>query len=79
VIHVDDDGPGIADAEKAKVFDPFYRLDPARNVEVGGVGLGLSIAKAIVQAHDGQIVLADLRPHGLRVIVILPILPTPTG
>ncbi len=72
VIHVDDDGPGISDEEKEKAFDPFYRLDPARSFEIGGVGLGLSIAKAIVQSHDGRIALADLRPRGLRVIVTLP-------
>lgn len=79
VIHVDDDGPGISDDEKAKVFDPFYRLDPARSFEVGGVGLGLSIAKAIIEAHHGRIVLADLRPRGLRVIVTLPIPPMPAA
>lgn len=79
VIHVDDDGPGIADAEKEKAFDPFYRLDPARSFEVGGVGLGLSIAKAIVETHQGRIELVDLRPRGLRVIVTLPIPPMPSA
>lgn len=72
VMHVDDNGPGIPDPEKQRAFDPFYRLDPARNAEIGGVGLGLSIARSIVQIHNGQISLADLKPHGLRVVVSLP-------
>lgn len=73
VIDVDDDGPGIPDSEKAKAFYPFYRVDPARDPETGGVGLGLSIAEAIIQRHGGRIALADHQPHGLRVEVILPI------
>ncbi len=72
VMHVDDDGPGIPDLEKPRAFDPFYRLDPARNAEIGGVGLGLSIARSIVQIHNGQISLLDRKPHGLRVVVSLP-------
>jgi signal transduction histidine kinase len=72
VLHVDDDGPGIPDLEKKRAFDPFYRLDPARNSEIGGVGLGLSIARSIVQIHSGQIKLVDRKPRGLRVVVSLP-------
>jgi signal transduction histidine kinase len=73
VVHVDDDGPGIGEEEKARAFDPFYRADRARSVETGGVGLGLSIAKAIVETHRGTITLLDLEPRGLRAIVTLPI------
>ena len=73
VIHIDDDGPGIPDAEKEKAFDPFCRLDAARGSEAGGFGLGLSIAKTIVELHGGQIKLADHPPSGTRVVVKLPI------
>ena len=72
VILVEDSGPGIPDAEKQRAFDPFYRLDPSRNAENGGVGLGLSIAQAVVQSHGGQIDLLDRNPVGLRVAVTLP-------
>jgi signal transduction histidine kinase len=73
VLQVDDRGPGIPDAEKRRAFDPFYRLDPARHPETGGVGLGLSIAQTIVQAHGGKIALKDRKPQGLRVEVSLPL------
>lgn len=73
VITLDDDGPGIPDAEKDKVFDPFYRLDRARGAAPGGFGLGLSIARTIVELHGGQIDLANRVPSGLRVVVRLPV------
>jgi signal transduction histidine kinase len=73
VITIADDGPGIPDAEKDKVFDPFYRLDRARCAAPGGFGLGLSIARTIVELHGGQIDLANGVPSGLRVVVRLPI------
>jgi signal transduction histidine kinase len=73
VITIDDDGAGIPDAEKDKVFDPFYRLDRARGAAPGGFGLGLSIAQTIVELHGGQIDLANCVPSGLRVVVRLPI------
>lgn len=72
LVHVDDQGPGIPDAEKARAFDPFYRLDPAHNPDASSVGLGLSIAQTIVQAHGGSIALCDRAPRGLRVTVSLP-------
>ena len=73
LLQVDDQGPGIPDAEKRRAFDPFYRLDPARHPETGGVGLGLSIAQTIVQVHGGKIALKDRQPQGLRVEVSLPL------
>ena len=73
IITIDDDGPGIPDAEKDKVFDPFYRPDRARGAAPGGFGLGLSIARTIVELHAGQIDLANRVPNGLRVVVSLPI------
>ncbi len=64
-IKVVDRGPGIPDAEMSAVFKPFTRLEPSRNTETGGVGLGLSIARAIAQGHGGDITLENLhRPDG---------------
>lgn len=71
-IEIADDGPGIADAEKTKVFEPFYRSASARDTDRQGIGLGLSIARSIILAHGGTIELQDRRRGGLVVIVILP-------
>ncbi|WP_414464654.1 sensor histidine kinase [Hyphomicrobium sp. DY-1] len=69
---IDDDGPGIPVAERALVFEPFYRREPSRSRETGGSGLGLAIAKQIVELHNGSITLGDSPRGGLRVIVELP-------
>jgi signal transduction histidine kinase len=72
-IEVEDDGPGISDARKAVMLEPFVRGDEARNMdEASGFGLGLSIARAIVLAHGGELSLHDRQPHGLIVRVRLP-------
>ena len=54
-IKVVDQGPGLAPAEAARVFDRFYRVDSARGRDSGGLGLGLTIARAIVAAHGGTL------------------------
>ena len=69
---VDDDGPGIPEAEFEKVFAPFYRLENSRNRRTGGIGLGLTVARTIIRAHGGDIRLENRVPHGLRVTVSLP-------
>jgi len=70
---VEDDGPGISDALKAAVLEPFVRGDDARNMdEATGFGLGLSIAKAIAQAHGGELSLHDRQPRGLVARIELP-------
>lgn len=69
---IDDDGPGIPIAERALVFEPFYRREPSRSRETGGSGLGLAIAKQIADLHSGSITLGDSPQGGLRVIVELP-------
>lgn len=71
-IQVDDDGPGIPASECEQVFTPFYRIETSRNRETGGVGLGLSIARAIARHHGGDIVLSPNNP-GLRAVVVLPV------
>ncbi|QPF83343.1 HAMP domain-containing protein [Bradyrhizobium genosp. L] len=78
VIDIEDDGPGISDAHKASVLEPFVRGDQARNMdEAEGFGLGLSIANAIVLAHGGTLSLHDRKPHGLMVRIALPARPQP--
>ena len=62
-IEVEDDGPGIPPGELERVFEPFHRGEPSRNRETGGVGLGLPIARNILRAHGGDVVLAN-RPRG---------------
>lgn len=55
VVSFSDDGPGIAEDEQARVFEPFYRVDPSRNRDTGGVGLGLALARTVMRAHGGEI------------------------
>ena len=71
-ITIDDEGPGIAEQEHSRVFEPFYRVEESRSRETGGVGLGLAIALSIVQAHGGQIILSNRPTGGLRASVVLP-------
>ncbi len=71
-IVVEDDGPGIPEAEWDNVFRPFYRLDKARGTETGGSGLGLAIARDIVLAHGGDIRLGRSALGGLAVTLRLP-------
>jgi signal transduction histidine kinase len=73
-IDVEDDGPGISDARKKFVLEPFVRGDDARNMdEAVGFGLGLSIASTIVKAHGGELSLRDRQPRGLIVSIQLPV------
>jgi signal transduction histidine kinase len=69
---VDDDGPGIPEAERARIFERFNTLDPARSHTGAGAGLGLSIATAIVAAHGGTIRVGDAPGGGARFEVRLP-------
>ncbi|OAA85241.1 sensor histidine kinase [Clostridium coskatii] len=71
IIYVKDDGIGIKSEEKELVFERFYRGDKSRNRETGGAGLGLSIAKWIVQKHEGTINIFENIPRGTVVEVVL--------
>lgn len=71
-ILVDDDGPGIAAADRGRVFRAFVRLDASRNRSTGGVGLGLTIARDVARSHGGDIRLETSPQGGLRARVHLP-------
>jgi len=72
-IIVDDDGPGIPEARREDVFRPFLRLDESRNVDTGGVGLGLTIARDVARSHGGDVTLDGSPLGGLRVVVRIPV------
>ena len=71
-IAVSDQGPGIAADEIERVFERFYRSDRARSADRGGAGLGLAIARWIVELHGGTIHAEQAEPTGCRMIVELP-------
>lgn len=72
VLTVTDDGPGIPEPDRERVFDRFTRLDTARSRDEGGAGLGLAIVRETVRAHGGTVHLEDAAP-GLRAVVRLPL------
>jgi two-component system, OmpR family, osmolarity sensor histidine kinase EnvZ len=71
-IAVDDDGPGIPEKYREKVFEPFVRLDEQPAGENGGTGLGLTIARDVVLSHGGELRLDQSRRGGLRVLLRMP-------
>ena len=74
-MEVSDDGIGIPEKDRDRVFDRFYRVDKARSRESGGTGLGLSIAREIVVRHNGRLYLTDHQGPGTTVRLELPIVP----
>jgi len=72
-VTVDDDGAGIAAADRERVFERFVRLDEAREREAGGSGLGLAIAREIARENGGDVLLADAPTGGLRATVTVPV------
>jgi signal transduction histidine kinase len=79
VLAVDDDGPGIPEADRERVFERFVRLDNARARDDGGSGLGLAIVAELVAAHGGTVAVASGPLGGARVQVTLPRLADPGG
>jgi signal transduction histidine kinase len=72
IIVVEDSGPGIPAEHVPHVFDRFYRVDPARNAQSGGSGLGLSIVRAVVEQHGGRVSAANGTLGGARFELRLP-------
>jgi two-component system OmpR family sensor kinase len=73
VLEVHDDGPGMPEPVAKRAFERFYRADPARSRHAGGSGLGLSIVRAIVQAHGGAVAIETAAGVGTTVRVTLPL------
>jgi signal transduction histidine kinase len=71
-IAIDDDGPGVPEDELEGVFQPFRRLEASRNRETGGTGLGLTIARNILRAHGGDVVLGNRQGGGLTALATMP-------
>jgi len=69
---IEDAGPGIPENLMTSVFEPFFRVDPARRQQVPGAGLGLAIAKEIIEKSNGRLVIENRRPRGLRQSILLP-------
>lgn len=72
-VHVTNTGPTISEEGKQHLFDRFYREDKSRSKETGGYGLGLAIAKQIVEEHQGSITVSDLAPRGVDFCIKLPL------
>lgn len=72
VLSVDDDGPGIVEADRERVFERFVRLDDARARDHGGSGLGLAIVAELIRAHGGSVTISDSPLGGTRIEVALP-------
>ncbi len=72
VLEVLDEGPGIAPADAERVFERLYRTDAARSSQQGGAGLGLAIARWVVDLHGGSIRAEERSPHGCRMVVAIP-------
>ncbi len=70
---VEDNGEGISADDLPHIFERFYRGEKSRNRKTGGVGIGLSIAKSLVDAHNGEITIESEKNKGTKVVVKLPI------
>jgi signal transduction histidine kinase len=71
-LRIQDQGPGLPQAELEKVFEPFYRVEGSRSRETGGTGLGLTIARSVTEANGGSLVLRNRPEGGLEAVLTLP-------
>jgi signal transduction histidine kinase len=76
VVRITDKGIGIPEAELAHIFEPFYRVDKSRAKDTGGYGLGLSLCKTIMEAHDGRIEVQSRPEKGTTVSLFFPLIKT---
>jgi signal transduction histidine kinase len=70
-ITVEDEGPGIAESDRTRIFEPYYRTAAGART-AGGAGLGLAVVKSLVDAHGGTICADNITPHGTRMTLVLP-------
>lgn len=73
IVRVEDQGPGLAECDRERVFEPFYRAEGSRSRETGGVGLGLAVARSVIRGHGGEVTLANRPEGGLCATVALPV------
>lgn len=78
-ITIEDNGPGIPENEMERMFQPFVRLEESRGRETGGSGLGLTIARAVIRSHGGEMSLSNRQEGGLKVVMALPKVASPSG
>ena len=71
-VRISDRGPGVAEENLKRIFEPFYRVDPSRDHQRGGYGLGLAIAASVVARHRGTIEARGAAEGGLEIILVLP-------
>jgi signal transduction histidine kinase len=72
VLRITDFGTGIPEEDLAHVFEPFYRVDKSRTKNTGGYGLGLSLCKTIMEAHEGKIEVHSRPQEGTTVTLFFP-------
>lgn len=73
VVEIADDGPGIPACDIERVFEPFYRREPSRSRQTGGIGLGLAVVRSIARGHGGDVILHSRQGGGLTARVQLPL------
>lgn len=73
VVEIEDNGPGIAEDQIERAFEPFHRLETSRSRDTGGIGLGLAVVRAIARGHGGDVQLKPRKEGGLRAQVRLPL------
>jgi signal transduction histidine kinase len=73
LVTITDDGPGIPPADAERVSEPFYRREPSRSRQTGGIGLGLAVVRSIARGHGGDVALLNRRGGGLTARVQLPL------
>lgn len=73
IVEIEDDGPGIPNSDREKVFEPFYRREPSRSRQTGGIGLGLAVVRSIARGHGGDVSLLNRAGGGLTARVQLPL------